>query len=196
MLGENVIDNHRIGGDHVSDRTIIHQQVFEEPHRLLGQRVAHGRGELGELLQVPAVVRDEVPHAQPAGAELLGHAPHPGVLQHASQLFLHDRRLMEPCCLRPQLVVGDRVPQQEAQPRRQFVARDRLPVRPGRRLLNPVQKPRRREDAGERGAERGIMLRPFGAVGAVRRKDRLAFVGGKWPAPGAVGKGEQRLKVP
>ena len=110
MLSEDIVDDHGVGCNDVGDRTIIHEHIGEEPHRLLGQRVAHGRRELRELLQVPAVVGDEVPNAEPTGTELLSHAPHPGVLQHASQLLLHDRRLLEPRGIRSQFVVGNRIP--------------------------------------------------------------------------------------
>ena len=195
MVRENIVDNHGVGGNHVGDRAIVHQQIFEEPHWLLGQRVAHDRRELGEVLQIPTMVRDKVPHAQPAGTELLSHPSHPHVLQHAAQLFLHDRRFAEPRGLRPQFIVGDRVPQQKTQPRRQLYFRHRLPMRPGCWLLDSVEKPRRRENTGQRGAERRIMLNALGTIGAVGCEQCLAFVVGEWPAPGTRGEGEQRLHV-
>jgi len=69
-------------------------------------------------------------------------------------------------------------------------------VQPGRRLLNAVQKPRRREDAGERGTERRIVLHAIFPVGLIRRENEFAFVGGERPAPGSGSEGKQCLQMP
>ena len=68
-------------------------------------------------------------------------------------------------------------------------------MRSGCRLLNPVEKPRRREDAGERGAECRIVLDAVAAIGAIGREDGGECVAGEWPTPGARGEGKQRLQV-
>ena len=195
VVRENIVDNHGVGSNHVGHRAIVHQQIFEEPHWLLGQRVAHDRRELGEVLQIPTMVRDKVPHAEPAGTEFFSHSTHPGVLQHAAYLCVHDCWLVEPLGVRSQFIIGDRVPQQKTQPRRQLFFRHRLPMRPGCWLLDSVEKPRRRENTGQRGAERRIMLNALGTIGAVGCQQCLAFVIGEWPAPGTRGEGEQRLHV-
>ena len=56
VLGEDSVDDHGVGGDHSGNRAVSDQQVFEEPHRLFGQRVAQDRRELREVLQAAAVI--------------------------------------------------------------------------------------------------------------------------------------------
>lgn len=40
VLGENVVDDHRVNGDGGEPGAVDYQQIFEEPHWLLGQHRA------------------------------------------------------------------------------------------------------------------------------------------------------------
>ena len=86
VLGEHVVDHHRVARDQVGDRTVVHEQVCEEPYRLLRERVADRGGEFRKIARGPAMIGDEVAHAQPPGTELLRHAAHPWIGEHASEL--------------------------------------------------------------------------------------------------------------
>ena len=195
MRGEHVVHHHRVGGDEVRHRPVVREQVFEKPHRLLGQAVPHGRRELREVLHAAAVVGNEVADSQPPSAKLLGHAAGPAVLEHPPQLLLHHGGLVEPRRCRHERLIGDRIPEQKTQPRGQFHARHRLPARPVARLLDAVQKPRRREHAGQRRAESRIVLHVFGTVGLVAGEDRLTLLRGQRPTPGPGGEGDELLQM-
>ena len=196
VLGEHVVHHDRIGGDEVDHWPVVHEEILEEPRRLLGQAIAHGRRELGEVLQAAAVVGHEVADTQPPGAKLLGHAAGPAVFQHPAELGLHHGGLVEPRSRRHELAIRDRIPDEEAQPRRQLHVRHRLPARPAGRLLDAVEKPWRREHAGNRRPESRIVLHAFSAVITVAGEDRLAFLRGDWPTPGPGGEGDELLHVP
>ena len=195
VLGEDVIDDDRIGGDQVAHRAVVEEQILKKTHRFLGQRVTQSRGELGEVLQATAMVGGEVPHAEPASAKLLRHAARPVVFDHPSDLRLHDPGLVQMRGRRPQFFIRNRVPNQEAQPRGQFIARHRLPARSRRWLLHPVKEPRRREHAGQGGAESGIMLGALGTLGAIACEERFAFIGTQGSTPGPGSESEERIEV-
>ena len=183
-----------VGRQQLRERTVVAHLALDEQLRLPLERRAQVVVELG----VGAGVRIDGPQVadvEPLAAEVPGQGRRPRIGQHALHLGLEHPRLPERAAGRDveQLVVRDRAPQEERQPRGELQVADRVDAvrREIRRIaLDAEQELRRDEQARQR-----FLNPPLEAAlvvpGTVEPEQRVHVRIGDRPAIGPPGEGSQ-----
>ena len=143
MVGQPLVQEGEVRIDDVPRRQVGAQELGEEEPRLLQ------RGQLQRVVELVIVVERggrrrvvDLPQVEPVIGERLDEAARLGVVEHPLGLGAQHVRLAQLAAVgqRPQRVVGDRVPQEQGQPRGEGVV-----VEPARLLLDEHEA-RRRQD--------------------------------------------------
>ena len=183
MPGQALVDERVVGRHQVEDAAVLVHDGREEELGLLAEGLAQVVVEVRELV---GVRRDgaEVAQMQPLAGEVLDERGAACVRQHPPHLGAQHRRLAQAALggQRQQFLVGNRAPQEERQPRRQFEIADgpRLSGREaGGVVLDAEDERRAREQAAQRQLDAGVersLLPAFLEEGeqprAVRRRHR------------------------
>ena len=143
MLGQPLVQEREVRIDDVPRRQVGAQEFGEEEPRLLQRR------QLQRVVELVIVVERggrrrvvDLPQVEPVIGERLDEAARLGIVEHPLGLGTQHVRLVQLAAVgqRPQRVVGDRVPQEQGQPRGEGVV-----VEPAR-LLVDEHEARRRQD--------------------------------------------------
>ena len=126
-----------VGIQQVEDAAVLAHDALEEELRLGAEAVSKLVVEVREVARIRDVAL-QVPQHQPLAREVVDERARPRIGEHAAHLLLEHRRPAQPalCGCIEQLIVGDRAPEEERQPRGELEVVTSSPQ--GRPVIGPA----------------------------------------------------------